>query len=129
MGLGRFAPWLNTMRTNSLSVSRIVSTGVRLLAAVGMLGAVCVSFTGCGSPVHPIKAATKVTPDVQTLNPGDVIKITFPSASNLGTVQPIRRDGRINLQLVGELKVTDKAPAELEEELGELYAAQLTSKE
>jgi polysaccharide biosynthesis/export protein len=129
MGFGRFAPSSETMRTNSLSVSRCVRTGVRVFAAAGMLSAVCVSFTGCKSTVQPISAATKVAPDIQTLNPGDVIKISFPSASNLDTSQQIRRDGRINLQLIGELKVTDKTPGELEKELQELYASQLTSKE
>ena len=68
-------------------------------------------------------------PDVQTLNSGDVIRITFPSAPNLDETQTIRRDGRINLKLIGEVKVVDKTPAELEKELLQAYATQLTSKE
>jgi polysaccharide export outer membrane protein len=70
-----------------------------------------------------------VAPDVQTLNPGDVIKISFPGAPALDANQTIRRDGRVNLSLIGEVKVADKTPAELEKELLEAYAPQLTSKE
>jgi len=70
-----------------------------------------------------------VAPDVQTLNYGDVIKITFPGAPNLNDSQQIRRDGRVNLAIIGEVKAVDKTPAALEKELATAYASQLTSKE
>jgi polysaccharide biosynthesis/export protein len=65
----------------------------------------------------------------QTLSPGDVIKISFPGSPTLDTTQQIRRDGRINLSVVGEVIAVDKSPAALEEELVKLYASQLVSKE
>ena len=43
--------------------------------------------------------------------------------------QQIRRDGKINLTIIGEVKATDKTPAQLENELVQAYASQLTSKE
>ena len=92
------------------------------------LAAICLFFSACAN--KPQSAApAKVAPDVQTLNSGDVIRITFPSATNLDDTQTIRRDGRINLKLIGEVKVVDKTPAELERELLQAYAPQLTSKE
>lgn len=122
------------MRTNSLIVY-LRAAGIRVFKARsciagGMLGALCLFLSACGTaPVQPIEAAAKVAPDVQTLNPGDVVKITFPSTPSLDASQQIRRDGRINLVLIGEVKVTDKTPAELEKYLLEAYSSQLQSKE
>jgi polysaccharide biosynthesis/export protein len=65
----------------------------------------------------------------QTLSAGDVIKISFPGSPTLDATQQIRRDGRINLAVVGEVTAADKSPAQLEEELVKLYAPQLVSKE
>lgn len=71
-----------------------------------------------------------VPTDVQTLSAGDIIKITYPGTPSIPeTEQLIRRDGRINLVLIGEMKAADKTPAQLEEELVKAYSSQLTSKE
>lgn len=66
---------------------------------------------------------------LQTLSPGDVIKVAFPGAPTLEATQQIRRDGFINLAMVGEIKAADRTPAELEKELIEKYSTQLVSKE
>jgi polysaccharide biosynthesis/export protein len=95
----------------------------------GMLSVMCLLLSSCGTRPPTVDAATKVAPDVQTLNPGDVIKIEFPSAPTLNANQQIRRDGRINLQIIGEVKVSDKTPKELENHLLEAYSTQLQSKE
>jgi polysaccharide export outer membrane protein len=63
------------------------------------------------------------------LREGDVVRITFPGAPNLNTSQPVRRDGKINLQLVGEVTAAGMTPAELEAKLVELYAPHLVTKE
>jgi len=68
-------------------------------------------------------------PEALTLREGDVIKVSIPGAGNLDTVQTIRRDGRIDLALVGEVQVAGLKPAELQAELTKLYAPQLVSKE
>lgn len=101
------------------------------LAVVAMTLGFSVLFqVGCSSgSTASVASATKVTPDVQVLNPGDVIKIAFPGASNLDTTQQIRRDGRVNLYMIGEVKAADKSPAELEKELIQAYSTQLLSKE
>ncbi len=67
--------------------------------------------------------------DALTLREGDVIKISFPGAPNLDTVQPIRRDGRLGLAIVGEVQAAGLTPAELQTQLLKLYAPQLVSKE
>ncbi|MBL9188977.1 MAG: polysaccharide biosynthesis/export family protein [Opitutaceae bacterium] len=66
---------------------------------------------------------------MQILNAGDVIKVSFPGSATLDMTQQIRRDGMVNLYLVGEVKAVDKTPAQLEKELVALYASQITSKE
>lgn len=82
-------------------------------------------MSGCAAPakLQPTEMG------LQTLNAGDVIKISFPGAPSLDATQQIRRDGRINLAVVGEVKAADRTPGELEKDLLERYASQLTSKE
>lgn len=103
-----------------------------MLALLSCAGAV----TGCATA--PLASTTKEANSVrvatndaeaQVLNPGDVLKVSFPGAPNLDATQQIRRDGRINLTMVGEVRAAGKTPAELEAELMALYAPQLVSKE
>jgi polysaccharide biosynthesis/export protein len=63
------------------------------------------------------------------LREGDVVKISFPGAPSLDTTQQIRRDGKIVMPLTGETKAAGLTPAELETNIIELYASQLTTKE
>jgi len=63
------------------------------------------------------------------LREGDSVRITFPGAHGMDTVQQIRRDGKISLQMVGEVKAAGLAPTELEQELLKLYGPQLQDKE
>lgn len=107
--------------------SDVVRTGSRW--AAGFASVLALALGGCASPVIQVAPASKSAPEVQTLNPGDVVKISFPGAQNLDTTQQIRRDGRINLYMVGEIKAADKAPADFERELVQAYSSQLISKE
>jgi polysaccharide export outer membrane protein len=65
------------------------------------------------------------------LGEGDVIKITFPGARDLDPADPlqIRRDGKISLPIIGEVKAVGRTPAQLQHDLIDLYAGQLQSKE
>jgi polysaccharide export outer membrane protein len=47
----------------------------------------------------------------------------------LDTVQPIRRDGKLNLPLIGEVQAAGLSPADLQEKLVEAYAPQISTKE
>ena len=65
------------------------------------------------------------------LREGDIIRIVFPGApnSNLDTTQQIRRDGKITLNMGGEVTALGKTPSELEKELLKIYDAQLVVKQ
>lgn len=115
-----------------VSCFRSIATRARVdrrLLMVVLCAAASFVLSSCSSPPVTPGPPTKVVPDVQTLNPGDVIKIAFPGAPNLDTSQQIRRDGRVNLSIIGEVKVADKTPSQLEKDLLEAYASQLVSKE
>jgi polysaccharide export outer membrane protein len=75
-----------------------------------------------------LQGGTNAT-EIISLREGDVLKISFPANANLNTTQPIRRDGMISLNLVGEVKAAGKTPKELEKDLVDLYSTQLMSKE
>jgi polysaccharide export outer membrane protein len=70
---------------------------------------------------------TAVKPETVILREGDSIRVTFPGtpALNGGQAQVIRRDGKINLPLVGDVVAAGKTPLDLEKELAKLYANQL----
>ncbi len=103
------------------------------------IGCVLLGFcTGCESSASGVpmtgaeiatQNATAKNTEVLKIREGDVVKIAFPGAPNLDSTQPVRRDGRITLSVVGEVVAAGLAPSELEKQLSELYASQLTSKE
>ncbi|MGH7946303.1 MAG: polysaccharide biosynthesis/export family protein [Opitutaceae bacterium] len=98
--------------------------GAALLAVAALL------FTSCSSTPKSSGIPAEVPTDVQTLSEGDVIKIAFPGTPSMREdTQQIRRDGKINLTIIGEVKAADKSPSELEKELVTAYSQQLTSKE
>lgn len=83
---------------------------------------------GCATTRPPV-AQTPREPDSQILRSGDVVRIAFPRSPTLDTTQQIRRDGKLNLYLVGEVTAANLSPGELEAKLLELYASQIVSKE
>lgn len=78
---------------------------------------------------HPAVDDAPAIPAVQTLKEGDVLKIAFPGAPNLDTTQQIRRDGRISLQIVGEVLAAGMTPSELEQDLLKRYENDLVTRE
>ena len=59
-------------------------------------------------------------PEVR-LSPGDVIEIRFFYTPDLNTVQAIRPDGKITLQLIGEIMAQGKTPDELRGDMSIKY--------
>lgn len=90
-------------------------------------------FTSCKSPTFQFKEAAEQAArrsEAIVLREGDVVRITFPGTPNLDTPpQQVRRDGKIALPLIGEVKAAGMTPAELEKELINHYSEQLVSKE
>jgi len=127
--------WTLSGHRSSLARSFYLPRGFySIIVIIGMAALI----SGCQAPVAdaPSPAAVKAAsaPDQRpssalTLREGDVVKVSIPSAPNLDSTQPIRRDGRIALALVGEVQAAGLTPAELQAELVRLYGPQLVSKE
>jgi len=109
-GSGRFVRWLKQL-----------APGLVVLALAA----------GCQTQpsLPPAALQGTNTTEIITLREGDVLKISFPGNANLNKTQPIRRDGMISLDWVGEVKAAGKTPKELEKDLLDLYSTQLVSKE
>lgn len=101
---------------------------LRLLAAPVLTG-LLLAFTACSSPPPLAVAPPRVAPAPQKLLPGDTVRLNFPSSPQLDTTQVIRRDGHLNLPLLGEVVAADRTPAQLERQLREAYGDQLRSGE
>lgn len=118
----------NAALPNTFSIKQVASSlRRRMPLAASLLGAALI-LGGCQTPPPPIPT-TQVKPGVQILNAGDVIEITFPGATNLNTTQQIRRDGKVNLYMIGETPAANRSPGEFEKELIAAYSSQLISKE
>lgn len=98
---------------------------VRMLLGVGLL----ILGSGCETiPLSP-PPASAVPEALTRLVPGEEIEVAFMGAPNLNTTQKIRRDGKISLQLMGEVQAAGKTPGELRKEIGDLAASQLQIKD
>jgi protein involved in polysaccharide export with SLBB domain len=115
--------------------------------ALGMLAAAAGCQTqsphSTGAPAHstnaPPPAATALPGAAgnestnanksMVLQAGDTIKIVFPGAPNLDTIENIRVDGMITLQMIGEYLAAGKTPSTVEAELKKLYGSQLVNNE
>ncbi len=92
------------------------------------LAALLLAFTGCDT-TQPKHTATPSHSEPLILREGDIVKVSFPGSPNLDTTQQIRRDGKIALQLVGEVDAVGVTPAELETNISNAYGDQLSSKQ
>lgn len=106
------------------SLFTIVGAALALL-----LGACGSSGSSPTVPPQPAAQAGGKGTESQTIREGDVLRIAFPGAPNLDTTQTVRRDGRISLSVVGEIKASGLTPAELEKQLSQLFDSQLIEKE
>ncbi len=110
-------------RDKSYSFSARVWGNLGKLAALVFL--FCTACTGPKNQTHGEVVAE--TPNF--LNPGDVIRITFPGAPELNQTQKIGTDGSLSLPLIGEIHVAGKTPGQLQGELANLYKPQLQDNE
>ena len=99
--------------------------------ALGLI--LLMAVAGCQTtPTHRFNELSEQAPNPPEpvlLREGDVLKISFPGAPNLNADQQIRRDGKITLQLIGEVNAAGMTAAQLEKELSQKYKSQLTSPE
>jgi polysaccharide biosynthesis/export protein len=123
MNTNLFKPFVRLFLQRALAFSAIT------LAAVFVL-------TGCATSNQETSGgktlATAVEPahsEIIILREGDIVKISFPGSPNLNNTQQIRRDGKISLQLVGEVQASGLTPEDLQDSLIKLYSSQIASKE
>ena len=89
-------------------------------------------LAACQTPQSPVPPSLQPGPQAKpetparlSLKPGDVIEIKFAYAGQLNDTQTIRPDGKIELQLIGEIVAEGKSPSELRDELINLYTPQV----
>ncbi len=105
---------------------RLISQRAAVFGALVL--ATLFAFSGCATTDQkPAPPSTHA--EVITLREGDTVKISFPGSPNLDTTQQIRRDGKISLQLVGDVQAAGLTPDELQDSLIKVYAPQIASKE
>lgn len=106
-----------------MKVGRQVQVFIAALAVIPMV-------TGC-TTTPPENPATwpEARPAQVVLQPGDELRIVYPYWPELETEQVIRPDGKLSLQLVGEVMAGGKSPAELRDDLIGLYADKLKDPE
>ncbi len=92
------------------------------------MAALLLAFTGCETS-QPKPTAEPPHSEALILREGDVLKVSFPGSPNMDTTQQIRRDGKIALQLVGEITAIGVTPADLEKKISDVYGDQLSSKQ
>jgi polysaccharide export outer membrane protein len=118
-----------TTTESSIQASIAGAKRVRMtfVFALGIL----IMAAGCEAPNTSAPLAANVTqPDEQTLQEGDVIKVSFPGTPTLqAEPQTVRLDGRVTLPILGEVVVRGETPSALEKELSKRYANQLLSNE
>ena len=108
---------------NSIGKRWLTLLVVEILVSTLLMGCQSPSRYPSGSEAEPSSA-----PHV-SLVAGDVVEVKFSYTPNLNETQTVRPDGKIALQLVGEVEVQGKTPAELQGELLKLYATHLTNME
>ncbi len=102
----------------------------RFLANLSVLvGVAIVTLSGCTTTPSVLSEQDLTPYGSIKLTEGDTVSITFPGSPSLNTTQRIRRDGKIDLQSVGEVTAVGKTPADLEKEVLKLYESQLVLKQ
>lgn len=107
------------------------SIGKRWLTLLVVAILMSTLLMGCQAPVrYPSgsEAEPSSSPHV-TLVAGDVIEVRFFYTPQLNETQTVRPDGKIVLQLVGEVEAQGMTPAGLRNELLRLYAPHLKDPE
>lgn len=100
-----------------------VSLNCRTLAAL----LVCALVTaGCQPPDHvSIPRPEPIEPAQYVINVGDTLDVRFYRTPELNVSVPVRGDGRIQLDLVGEVEVAGRAPDVVARELEARYGREL----
>lgn len=98
--------------------------------------AIPLAITACGgpvvknpTPVASVKAITPIPEPQYNIQAGDNLEFKFFYNPELNEAITVRPDGRVSLQLVGEVTAAGRTPSEFENELKEKYANFLATPE
>jgi len=94
-----------------------------------LIGLMLLLSAGCQNYISDTFPSTAPGPKPGVLAVGDTIKIAFTTAPELNVTQKIESDGKVSLPLVGEVSAVGKSPAQLQQELTQLYKPQLQNSE
>lgn len=121
---------LRSLITSVQSTGRSCAGFLRATVALGLGLFLIVLTPGCETPGGQPPAPDDYTPySASTIQIGDIIRVTFPGATNLNFIQPVRVDGILSLGQAGEVKALDKTQKDLEAELLKIYSPDLIVKE
>lgn len=109
------------------SVSR---SGFFVLGTVMALGVSAVWMAGCVTATPP-KTAELPPPDqpALVLQTGDKVLVQYLLWPELNIQQTVRLDGKISLQMVGDVEVTGRTPEQVRDTLKTMYASHLKDPE
>lgn len=99
-----------------------------VLAMVAVPLLITLGCQGVQPALKPSEMQSESTPKL-VLGPGDIIELKFFYTPELNDTQTVQPDGKIVLQLVGEVMVQGKTPIELRDELVRLYTPELKKPE
>lgn len=91
-----------------------------LLYALACLSLSCASWESPQAPLPPPLPAPVVM-----LNPGDAVEVKYLYWPELNTTQEVRPDGKITLELVGDVTAAGQTPEQLGKQLLDLYGPRL----
>jgi polysaccharide export outer membrane protein len=111
-------PPMNRSSASNIQFNRSFATSA-FVAAAALL------CSGCETTPSKPLASEAEPPARVTLASGDVIKLTFPGATDLNQSQKIQADGKINLPMIGEVDAAGKNIGSLQNELALRYKPQL----
>jgi polysaccharide export outer membrane protein len=119
---------------SSLSVRRCLRNNWGLMLLSMVIAVAGVLLAGCESTDNSLEAAMakadanaqEVAPDYSTnlLEEGDVISVTFRYSTNFDTTDRIGLDGKVNLQVAGQVQAANKTVLQFQDELTKLYESQ-----
>jgi protein involved in polysaccharide export with SLBB domain len=93
----------------------------------------CAALVACASPSArapiPAVAAQQLEIGEYRIEAGDEIEVRFPLNPEMNVRTMIRPDGRVSLQLVGEVYAEGHTPAELASQLRDAYSTELRDPE
>jgi len=103
-----------------------------LLQALCAAAVVALMLVGCAASnlqqQPPTETAGEVGPAPYRIKIGDTLDVRFYNSPELNIEQvPVRNDGKISLELVGDVQAAGLEPAELSRKLTGAYASELTN--